>query len=319
MVSIDIFVQSIDIDSTPILKCRCCNDGQGLSKDRTNKEGSILHKDRNDVANSGFANNVSQHKEAIMNSERGGAIVTGGASGIGEATVRRLASEGFDVLCADKNATALNSLKESWPLDKGRIVVAELDVTSPVQVDHIVDIAAREFGSINALVTCAGIGNQEQFVNTSIDDWNNIIAVNLTGTFLISQSVARVMIKQKFGSIVTIASAAGIFGVSGRSAYGASKGGVVLLTKVMAAELALLGVRANCIAPGPVDTNLAKQVQTNETRKAYYDAIPMGRYGTVEELAGAVSFLVGPDASFITGHILSVDGGMVSSGPLFKV
>jgi NAD(P)-dependent dehydrogenase (short-subunit alcohol dehydrogenase family) len=224
------------------------------------------------------------------------AIVTGGVSGIGGAIAARFAAEGAHVIAADIAAGA------PYPLD----------VTDAASCAALVEKVLAERGRIDCLVNSAGIGADVPFLQTSAELFDRIIAVNLRGTFLIGQACARAMTSGAV--IVNIASVSGMRGSTGRSAYGASKGGIINLSQVMASELAPLGIRVNVISPGPVDTPLVARMHDAEIREIYTRAIPLARYGTPEEIAGAAVFLCGPDATYVTGHVLAVDGGFMSAG-----
>jgi 3-oxoacyl-[acyl-carrier protein] reductase len=156
------------------------------------------------------------------------------------------------------------------------------------------------------------------FLTTTLDEWEKQLRVNLTGTFLCAQTAARVMVRQGRGQIVNVASISGQRGGQGRAAYGSAKAGVILLTRVMAVELAPLGVRVNAIAPGPVDTEQSRGTHTEATRRAYRERIPTGRYGAREEIASAALFLVSDESSFVAGHVLNVDGGFGAAGLMFN-
>jgi NAD(P)-dependent dehydrogenase (short-subunit alcohol dehydrogenase family) len=224
------------------------------------------------------------------------AIVTGGVSGIGGAIAARFAAEGARVIAADITVGA------PYPLD----------VADPASCAALVQRVLAEHGRIDCLVNSAGIGADVPFLETSTDLFDRIIAVNLRGTFLIGQACARAMVAGAV--IVNIASVSGMRGSTGRSAYGASKGGIINLSQVMASELAPRGIRVNVISPGPVDTPLVARMHDAEIREIYTRAIPMARYGTPEEIAGAAVFLCSDDSSYVTGHVLVVDGGFMSAG-----
>ena len=224
------------------------------------------------------------------------AIVTGGVSGIGGAIATRFAAEGAHVIAADIAAGA------PYPLD----------VTDAASCGALVQRVLAEHGRIDCLVNSAGIGADVPFLQTTTELFDRIIAVNLRGTFLIGQACARAMVSGAV--IVNIASVSGMRGSTGRSAYGASKGGIINLSQVMSSELAPLGIRVNVIAPGPVDTPLVARMHDAEIREIYTRAIPLNRYGTPEEIAGAAVYLCGPDATYVTGHVLAVDGGFMSAG-----
>ncbi len=224
------------------------------------------------------------------------AIVTGGASGIGAAIAERFAVEGALAITADISEHA----------------DFRLDVSDPASCTAVVAAVMAAHGRIDCLVNAAGIGRDIPFLETSVEDFDRIIAINLRGTFLIGQACARAM--RAGAAIVNIASISGMRGSTGRSAYGASKGGVVTLSQVMAEELAAVGIRVNVIAPGPIETPLVARIHDAEIRAAYHRAIPMERYGTPAEVAGAAVYLCGPDAGYVTGHVLAVDGGFLATG-----
>jgi 3-oxoacyl-[acyl-carrier protein] reductase len=179
--------------------------------------------------------------------------------------------------------------------------------------------AMKQFGRVDVLVNNAGVGIARMFVDTSLDEWERVLRINLTGTFLCSQHAARQMMRQRSGRIVNIASLSGQKGGVGRAAYGSSKAGIELLTKVMAVELAEFGIAVNAIAPGPIMTDVAREMHTQETRDAYHRLVPQGRYGETEEIAAAAVFLASDEASYITGHTLNVDGGFLAAGLMFPL
>ena len=223
-------------------------------------------------------------------------IVTGAASGIGQAIAARFEAEGATVIAADIAPDAPYIL----------------DVADAASCTALAARVLAEHGRIDAMVNSAGIGRDIPFLETTPEIFDRIIAVNLRGSFLIGQACARAM---KPGSaIVNIASVSGLRGNAGRSAYGASKGGVVTLSQVMATELASHGIRVNVIAPGPIDTPLVEKMHTAAARTAWQAAVPMARYGTPAEIAAAATFLCSDDASYITGHVLAVDGGFLAGG-----
>ncbi len=224
------------------------------------------------------------------------ALVTGGASGIGAAIAGRLRDEGAVVVTAD--------------IAPGADV--RLDVADPASCAEAVAETVRRHGRIDCMANSAGIGADVPFLDTTVEQFDRIIAVNLRGTFLIGQAAARAM--RAGGSIVNIASISGMRGSTGRSAYGPSKGGIVNLTQVMACELAELGIRVNAVAPGPVETPLTAQLHDAAARASYLRLIPMARYGTPEEMAASVAFLCSDDAGYITGHTLPVEGGFLAGG-----
>ena len=160
----------------------------------------------------------------------------------------------------------------------------------------------------------AGVGVEKLAVETSLEEWSRILDVNLTGSFLVMRAAARAMLPRKYGRIVSMASVAGIRGGTGRAAYGASKGGVIALTQVMALELAKSGITVNTLAPGAIETELVRKMHDDETRRAYLQGIPMERYGTPKEVAAAAVCLALPETGYVTGVTFPVDGGFSSSG-----
>ncbi len=236
------------------------------------------------------------------------ALVTGGLSGIGAAIAEALAREGASVIAADIIAPAEATLVG------GGILPFRTDVTDPASVAALIAAAKTRFGRIDCLVTSAGIGRDLPFLETPLVEFERMMAVNLRGTFLVAQATAREMVRTGGGAIVTIGSVSGQRGNIGRAAYGASKGGVATLTQVMAVELAGVGVRVNCLAPGPVETPLVAEMHDPAIRAAWSRETPMHRYAAPAEIAAAACFLLSDAASFITGQILAADGGFLAGG-----
>ncbi len=247
------------------------------------------------------------------------AVVTGGGSGIGAAICARFAADGMAVVVADRDADNARRIAADIAAKGGEAAAAVMDVADPASVEQAMAHAETQFGSLDVMVASAGIGIQKSMLETTFDEWNAIIAVNLTGVFLCGKAAAARMAPRGFGRIINISSVAGMRGIPGRSAYGASKGGVNTLTQVMAVEFGAFGITVNAIAPGPINTPLTDRMHTDATRRAYTDAMPLRRYGTLAEAAGVASFLASDDAAFVTGHTLPVDGGMAASGPSFHV
>jgi NAD(P)-dependent dehydrogenase (short-subunit alcohol dehydrogenase family) len=235
-------------------------------------------------------------------------LVTGGASGIGAAIASRFADEGATVIVADI------AIPEPPPMAPEGVTNCHLDVSDPASVAAAIEHVQRQHGRIDCLVHSAGIGRDIPFLDTSVEAFDRIIAINLRGTFLVGQTCARLMRQQGSGAIVNIASVSGMRGNVGRAAYGASKGGVVTLSQVMAVDLASFGIRVNVIAPGPVDTPLVAAMHDAAIRTRWTDHTPLGRYAQPAEIAGAAVFLCSDDASFVTGHVMAVDGGFLGAG-----
>jgi 3-oxoacyl-[acyl-carrier protein] reductase len=255
-----------------------------------------------------------------MGNDLGGkaAIVTGGANGIGREVALRLAAVGAAVLVADRDGAGADAVAGEIEAAGGRAIGQAVDVRDPAGCEALIAVACEAYGRLDALVTSAGIAQSRPFLQTSLDLWQETLAVNLTGTFLCCQAAAPAMIATGGGRIITMASVSGQRGGIGRAAYGASKGGVITLTRVMAVELAQHNITVNAIAPGPVETPMIAALHTAEDRTAWLRNVPAQRYGTPAEVAAAVVFLASDEASYVTGHILNVDGGFGAAGVIFE-
>jgi 3-oxoacyl-[acyl-carrier protein] reductase len=243
------------------------------------------------------------------------ALVTGGASGIGKATARRLLAEGATVAIADLAGHRLDeAARELAP--GGAVSCLVMDVTDEAQVERQTRAAADRMGGLDVLVTSAGITHPGTAWETSLADWQRVLAVNLTGTFLCVRVAAPIMIGRGWGRIVMVASITGSHVWSERAAYAASKGGVLALAKSCAADLARYGITVNSVSPGPTATPQTEGLHTPEIREAVRSRVPMGRYGTPEEAADVIAFLCSEDARFVTGHDLRVDGGLTATSIL---
>jgi len=241
------------------------------------------------------------------------ALVTGAARGIGLATARRFLDEGWRVALLDIEAELLRSAVAGLGAT-GNTLALHCDVADAAQVANAMDQLARHFGRLDALVNNAGVAVFAPLLETADADWNRILAVNLSGPFICTKAAVPLLRDAVNGAVVNITSISAVRASTLRSAYGTSKAGLAHLTKQLAVELASLGIRVNAVAPGPVDTAMAKAVHTAEIRADYHDAIPLNRYGLEEELAEAIFFLSSDRASYITGQILAVDGGFDAAG-----
>jgi 3-oxoacyl-[acyl-carrier protein] reductase len=242
------------------------------------------------------------------------AIITGSSRGIGFATASRFAEEGARVVIADIITDA--AMNAASKLGSNAIGV-HVDVTDPISIQAMIDETLAAFGTIDVLVNNAGVSVNALFLDTDLDDWRKVIDVNLTGAFVCAQKVAQVMVKRGRGKIINICSLSGQRGGVGRAAYGAAKAGLELLTKVMAVELAEHGLNINGIAPGPVDTELTKRVHTPATRESYIRMIPQHRYGETTEIAAGALYLASDLSTYVNGHILNIDGGMLTAGVMY--
>ena len=241
------------------------------------------------------------------------AVVTGAARGIGLAIARRFLDDGYRVALLDIDAATLARTDESLA-PRASALAIECDVADPVQVQAAIDRTAARFGRIDALVNNAGVALFKPILETTYEEWARVIAVNLGGPFLCTQACARVMLANGGGAVVNVGSISGLRASTLRVAYGTSKAALMHLTKQQAAELGPRGIRVNAVAPGPVDTAMAKAVHTPDIRADYHDAIPLNRYGTEEEIAAAVAFLCSDAASYVNGQTLAVDGGFDAAG-----
>lgn len=241
------------------------------------------------------------------------ALVTGAARGIGLATAKRFLADSWRVALLDIDGD--NLARTYAALGKPDTTLAlTCDVADAPGVRRALDTIAQKFGRLDALVNNAGIAIFKPILDVTYEDWARVLAVNLTGPFLCTQAAAPLMRDSGGGAIVNITSISGLRASTLRTAYGTSKAGLAHLTQQQAIELASLGIRVNAVAPGPVDTAMAKAVHTPEIRAAYHDAIPLNRYGLETELAEAIFFLCSERASYITGQTLAVDGGFEATG-----
>lgn len=241
------------------------------------------------------------------------ALVTGAARGIGLATVERLLQDGWKVALLDIDGGNLEATMGRLGKPEATLAIVA-DVSDPAQVKAAVQQVEERFGRLDALVNNAGIAIFKPLLETSFEDWSKVLAVNLSGPFLCTQAAAPLMAANGGGAVVNITSISGLRASTLRVAYGTSKAGLAQLTKQQAIELAQLGIRVNAVAPGPVDTAMAKAVHSPEIRAAYHDAVPLARYGLESELANAIVFLCSDKASYITGQVLAVDGGFEATG-----
>lgn len=241
------------------------------------------------------------------------AVVTGGARGIGRAIGQWFLNHGYRVALLDRDASTLEATAQALS-HSDDVLALRCDVSRPDQVERAAQAVMSAFGRVDALVNNAGVAVMKPVMKTSFDEWRAVMATNLDGAFLCSQAFGRHMLKQRQGAIVNIGSISALRASTLRVAYGTSKAALIHLTKQLAVELGNEGVRVNTVCPGPVETEMAKIAHSVSVRSDYHDAIPLARYGTVDEIAEAVGFLCSPRASFINGQYLAVDGGFDAAG-----
>jgi meso-butanediol dehydrogenase / (S,S)-butanediol dehydrogenase / diacetyl reductase len=241
------------------------------------------------------------------------AVVTGGARCIGLAIAQRFLADGCRVALLDIDGETLAKTDKDLN-DPKRVLSIVCDVAFPQQVKPAIDQVVAKFGRIDILANNAGIGLFKPILETTFEEWDRVLAVNLNGPFVCTQICAPIMLKTGGGSVVNIASISGLRASTMRTAYGTSKAALIHLTKQQAAELGNAGIRVNCIAPGPVDTVMTRLGHTAAMREDFVAAVPLNRYGTVDEIANAVAFLCSDGASYVNGQTLAVDGGFDATG-----
>ena len=234
------------------------------------------------------------------------AIVTGASRGIGAAIVKRLAADGALVVAVARSIETC----------EGAAMCMKVDVSDTAQVDACVKATIEKFGRVDILVNNAGITKDGLLMRMSDDDWDKVLGINLKGTFLFTRAVSRPMMKNKGadgspsgGAIVNIASVVGLTGNAGQANYTASKGGVIALTKTVAKELGSRNIRCNAVAPGFIVSDMTDKLP-EDVRARYAETVPLKRFGSAEDIANCVAWLVGPESSYVTGQIISVNGGM---------
>jgi 3-oxoacyl-[acyl-carrier protein] reductase len=237
------------------------------------------------------------------------ALVTGGAQGIGRAIALELAKAGATLVLADMNEAKLNETTAELAATGATAAAFTMNVSSEESVEVGAKAILEKFGKVEILVNNAGITRDNLMLRMKRADWDSVIAINLTGAFLLTQALLSPMLKNRWGRIVNIASVVGRAGQAGQVNYAASKAGIIGLTKSLAREVASRGITVNAVAPGYIETPMTA-VLSEEVTKAMLATIPLGRRGTPQDVANAVKFLASDAASYITGHVLDVNGGM---------
>jgi 3-oxoacyl-[acyl-carrier protein] reductase len=239
------------------------------------------------------------------------AIVTGSARGIGRAIALALAGRGADVVISDVLEDAARATSGEIVGMGRRSLAIRCNVANREETDNLINQTVKELGRLDILVNNAGVTRDTLLIRMSEEQWDLVLDINLKGTFFASQAAAKVMMKARTGRIVNIASVVGLTGNAGQVNYSASKAGVIALTKTLSKELGSRGITVNSVAPGFIETEMTKGLP-EAARRAFLDHIPLNRPGTPEDVAKAVCFLCSPDADYISGHCITVDGGLTS-------
>ena len=237
------------------------------------------------------------------------AIVTGGTRGIGAAVAAWLCERGANVVVSGRDADRLQSALKAMDGLAGRVVGLAADVAKRDDADRLVDAARQEFGRLDVLVNNAGITRDALLIRMKDDDWDQVMDVNLRGAFLMTRAAAKTMMRQRSGRIINIASTAGAMGNAGQVNYSAAKAGLIGLTKACARELAHWSILVNAVAPGLIDTDMSAGIP-DAARGALLAQIPLARIGAAREVAEVVGFLAGDGASYVTGQVFHVNGGL---------
>lgn len=246
----------------------------------------------------------------MSESPRPVALVTGGSRGIGRQVVKQLAIDGYDVaFCFQSNQDAADLVVKEIAGTGAAVLARQVDVADAGSVDRFVRMTEDKLGPIGAVVSCAGIIRDNPLVMLANKDWQAVLRVNLDGTYNVCRGAVFHMMKRRAGTVVTMSSVAGVYGNAGQTNYSAAKAGIIGFTKAMAKEVGPYGIRANVVAPGFVETDMTAGL-SDRLVKQFADRIALGRFGQPQDIAAVVSFLVSDRASYITGQVIGVDGGL---------
>ena len=246
-----------------------------------------------------------------MNLKGKTAVVTGSGRGLGKAIALKLASLGANIVLNDiATSESIDATAEEFRSAGYNVVVTKGDVRNEEDVKEMIKAAVDNFGSLDILVNNAGITRDKPMAMMTEEDWDTVLDINLKGAFLCTKSAVKVMIKQRSGKIVNIASVAGVIGNPGQANYSSSKAGLIGLTKSTAKELAARGITCNAVAPGFIQSKMT-DVLPEKVKENYLNNIPLGRFGTPEDVANVVGFLASDDSNYVTGQVIHIDGGLV--------
>jgi 3-oxoacyl-[acyl-carrier protein] reductase len=237
------------------------------------------------------------------------AVVTGGAQGIGKAIALKLAGVGVNIVIVDMDSDGILQVVKEIETLGVRALGVKCNVTDVHEINALVVKAQEAFSTIDILVNNAGVTRDNLIMRMDEKDWDLVLSVNLKGPFLMTKAICQIMMKQRYGRIVNVASVVGLMGNAGQTNYAASKGGLIAFTKSVAKELASRNITCNAIAPGFIETRMTEKLQ-DKVKENYIKAIPLNRFGNPDDVAGAILFLASDEASYITGQVISVDGGM---------
>jgi len=240
------------------------------------------------------------------------AVITGAGQGLGRGYALEFAKQGADIVVNDVNIDSANSVVKEVEEIGRKAIAVKAAVNSKEEAQNLIDTAIETFGKVDILVNNAGITRTAMLHKMTQQEWDQVISVNLTGVFNCLQAVASHMIERKYGKIVNVTSVAGIRGTMGQINYGAAKAGVIGITKSAARELARYGINVNAVAPGVIETAMTEVIRsTPKFKDKFMSEIPLGRFGQPEDVAKVAAFLASDDANYVTGQVISVDGGII--------